>query len=340
MIGETIDRYRVVEKLGQAAWESSTRPATPSSAARRAQAAATRLGQGPAPSATLHRRGQGRLRSAAPRHRGRPRRPPGRRARRDRHGARSRRDARAAHGPARAAARPRRCATPSRWPTRSPAPTPPASCTATSSRRTSWSRADDTAKVLDFGLAKLAEAPFPGDETPTISAGPTKQPVSRRARSSARSPTCRPEQARGQDGRRAHRRLLLRRAALPDAHGPPPLQPRLVARDALGHPRGGPGAARAGRAGPAAGGRAGHPALPAQGPVPPLAEHVRPQGRAAGPARGLGVRARRGPGPRRRGAAGGGPRCPGRSWQWLRRGRGRPLAPRAAPAPGPLELRR
>ena len=30
---------------------------------------------------------------------------------------------------------------------------------------------DDTAKVLDFGLAKLAEAPFPGDESPTVSRG-------------------------------------------------------------------------------------------------------------------------------------------------------------------------
>jgi serine/threonine protein kinase len=30
---------------------------------------------------------------------------------------------------------------------------------------------DDTAKVLDFGLAKLAEAPFAGDEAPTVSRG-------------------------------------------------------------------------------------------------------------------------------------------------------------------------
>jgi Tol biopolymer transport system component/predicted Ser/Thr protein kinase len=30
---------------------------------------------------------------------------------------------------------------------------------------------DDTAKVLDFGLAKLAEAPFLGDESPTVSRG-------------------------------------------------------------------------------------------------------------------------------------------------------------------------
>lgn len=30
---------------------------------------------------------------------------------------------------------------------------------------------DDTAKVLDFGLAKLTEAPFPEDEAPTLSAG-------------------------------------------------------------------------------------------------------------------------------------------------------------------------
>jgi tetratricopeptide (TPR) repeat protein/predicted Ser/Thr protein kinase len=30
---------------------------------------------------------------------------------------------------------------------------------------------DDTVKILDFGLAKLTEAPFPGDEAPTVSRG-------------------------------------------------------------------------------------------------------------------------------------------------------------------------
>jgi Tol biopolymer transport system component/predicted Ser/Thr protein kinase len=30
---------------------------------------------------------------------------------------------------------------------------------------------DDTAKILDFGLAKLTQAPFPGDEAPTVSRG-------------------------------------------------------------------------------------------------------------------------------------------------------------------------
>jgi dipeptidyl aminopeptidase/acylaminoacyl peptidase len=33
---------------------------------------------------------------------------------------------------------------------------------------------DDTAKILDFGLAKLAEAPFAGDEAPTASRGPVE----------------------------------------------------------------------------------------------------------------------------------------------------------------------
>jgi Tol biopolymer transport system component/predicted Ser/Thr protein kinase len=35
---------------------------------------------------------------------------------------------------------------------------------------------DDTAKILDFGLAKLTEAPFPGDEAPTVSRGRVEQP--------------------------------------------------------------------------------------------------------------------------------------------------------------------
>jgi Tol biopolymer transport system component/predicted Ser/Thr protein kinase len=36
---------------------------------------------------------------------------------------------------------------------------------------------DDTVKILDFGLAKLAEAPFPGDEAPTVSRGHRESPT-------------------------------------------------------------------------------------------------------------------------------------------------------------------
>ena len=55
-----------------------------------------------------------------------------------------------------------------------------ASSTATSSLRTSWCRPDGRVKMLDFGLAKNIEAKS------LASAKPAK------ARSSARSPTCRP----------------------------------------------------------------------------------------------------------------------------------------------------
>ena len=86
---------------------------------------------------------------------------------------------------------------------------------------------DDAAKVLDFGLAKLAEAPYPED-------APTVEPACRapdprgRGRGHARLHV--PGAGGREGGRRADRRLLLRRAALPDAHGPPPLPARLAAQ--------------------------------------------------------------------------------------------------------------
>ena len=202
---------------------------------------------------------------------------------------------------------------------------------------------DDTAKILDFGLAKLAEAPFPDDDAPTVSAGHHGQHLSREGAIAGTLAYMSPEQAAGQAGGRADRRLLVRRAAVPDAHGPPPLPARLVSsRRSRPSARPTP-SRRRGRAGTAAGGRAGHPALPAQGALAPLAEHVRPLGRAARPARGLGV----GPSERHRAPAtakrsrrgGGGPRA----WALVaRRGGGVPALPRltARSPPGPLELTR
>ena len=98
-------------------------------------------------------------------------------------------------------------------------------------------------------------------------------------------------------------------APLRDAHRAPPLPARLAARDALGHPRGRPGAADTVAPGLPPGGRAGHPALPAQGTVAPLAEHVRPLGRPPRPAGGLRVRAGAS-----RGTGRAGPRS--RAWLW------------------------
>ena len=72
-----------------------------------------------------------------------------------------------------------------------------ASSTATSSRATSWSRADGFAKVLDFGLAKLTEK---RRRDADIASAPRPAPPSATgaaASCSARSATCRPSRWRG-----------------------------------------------------------------------------------------------------------------------------------------------
>ena len=159
---------------------------------------------------------------------------------------------------------------------------------------------DDTVKILDFGLAKLAETPFPGDDERRRSA-PARDAghLTREGAIAGTLAYMSPEQSAGRPVDARTDVFSLRGAPVPDAHGPAPLPARLAARDAVGHPRGDSRGADARRARPAPGGRAGHPALPAQGAVAPLAEHVRPLGRPPRPARGLGVGAgegRRDPG--------------------------------------------
>ena len=138
---------------------------------------------------------------------------------------------------------------------------------------------------------------------------------------SARSPTCRPSRRTGKpvDARSDIFALgVLLYQMLTGRH---PFCARIVDRDAVGDPRGRSRAADARRAGAAAGGRARGAALPAQGARAPLAERLRPQGRAPGPPRGLRVEPRGCLRPRRRSAA-------ARPWAWIapsrRWPRGRP----------------
>ena len=171
---------------------------------------------------------------------------------------------------------------------------------------------DDTAKILDFGLAKLAETPFPDDDTPTLSAGHHGQHLSREGAIAGTLAYMSPEQAAGKPvdartdvfsfGVLLYEMLTGRHPFLRGSS----LETLSAIRE------GEPEAPTQGGARPAPRGRAGDPALPVQGALPPLAEHVGPESGAPGPAGGLGVgtgERARGP-PRRPGD----PAC-GRGWR-------------------------
>ena len=113
-----------------------------------------------------------------------------------------------------------RCSS-ARSPRRSTPPTRAASSTATSSPRTSWSRAGrvEHALLTDFGLTKSLHA----DDTQVTKTGHGDRHVRlHRARAARRAPR-----------RRAHRRLRARLRALPDAHRPRPVPARHARGDAV-----------------------------------------------------------------------------------------------------------
>jgi len=148
-------------------------------------------------------------------------------------------------------------------------------------------------KILDFGLAKLAEA-APGDGAgPTLTMGRMRNPARRKATSSAPRPTCRPSRPKGTrstPGPTSSRR----RGPLRDADRAQGLRPREPDQDpGGGSHRGTRAGLRSQRGGPRRG-RARSQPLSAQGPSAPLADDVRPQGRAPGAQGGLGIGEARG----------------------------------------------
>ena len=85
------------------------------------------------------------------------------------------------------------------------------SCTATSSRRTSWSRRTGELKLLDFGIAKLLDAGLA-----------TQRPSTRAPGCALMTPDyAAPEQVRGEPVTTADRRVRARRGALRAAHRAP-----------------------------------------------------------------------------------------------------------------------
>ena len=144
-------------------------------------------------------------------------------------------------------------------------------------------------KVLDFGLAKLAD---PVESSPD--AATMARPLTEAGVVVGTAAYMSPEQAEGREARRPQRHLQLRRGLLRDVDRPEAVHRRLVARDSERDPERGPDTAPTARpVHPTGSGEGGSP-LPAEGPRPPLPDDGRPESGPPGPRNRFGCRVRAG----------------------------------------------
>ena len=152
---------------------------------------------------------------------------------------------------------------------------------------------DDTAKILDFGLAKLAEAPFPDDDADGQPRAGEHDAA--RARSLGTLAYMSPEQAAGKPVDARSDVFSFGAVLYEMLTGRHPFRRGSSARDALRHPRGRPGGADQGSARPAP--EAERAILRCLHKDPSRRwQRMSDLGRPPGPAGGLGVGRAKGPG--------------------------------------------